>query len=118
MTPGETARRALAAAANTVEGVKATPYFRQSTNPGDAFVRLDTAGADDTGFGYMLTWQVCVILHQDLAAAEKQTDRLLPPLLAALDAEGHVTGAQPVQLALDGPTVPALIVSVILGQEK
>lgn len=111
------ARNALATAASSVAGVKATPYYRQSGKVGDAFVRLDRVARDSSGFGYMATWQVCVVLSQDQAHAERWIDDNLPALTTALEHQGVVTTAQPVQLALETGTVPALVITLAREQE-
>lgn len=107
----------LAEAASALEGVVVYPYFRQTTAPGSGFVRVESIDRDDSGFGFMVTWQVAVVLPQDLANADRWVEERVVDLIAALEPEGAVMGAQPVQLNLDGPTVPALIVTVIRAQE-
>lgn len=103
-------RNALAAAANTVEGVKAQPYFRQTTRAGDAFVRLDRWARDTTGFGYMETWGVCVVLPQDLEAAEKYLDEKLDALVSAIEKVLVVTTVTPSRLQLDTGVLPVVII--------
>lgn len=103
-------REALAAAANTVDGVHCTPYFRQSVKPGDAMVRLDRMTRDTSGFGFMVTWQVVVALPTDLSAAEKWLDANTDSLVAAIGEEMVVTTVMPQQLALDTGTVPVVLI--------
>lgn len=103
-------RTLIANAANTVEGINCTPYFRQSTKPGDAMVRLDRMVRDASGFAYMFTWQVVVMLPQDVAQAEKWLDANLPSLIDAVNEELVVTTVTPQQLQLDTGTVPVVFI--------
>lgn len=109
-------RTFIATAASTVEGVSCTPYFRQSTKSGDAMVRLDRKVRDASGFGFIATWQVVVILHQDLATAEKWIDANAALLAEALSEELVVTSITPQQLALDTGTVPVLFIEGTRGE--
>lgn len=102
-------RALLADAANTVEGINCTPYFRQTTKPGSAMVRKDRVNYPDR-FGGLVTWQVVVMLPQDLAAAEKFLDEKVPLLVDALWSEMRVTDAIPQQLALDTGAVPIVLI--------
>lgn len=103
-------REALSTAVNTVEGLNCTPYFRQSTKPGDAMVRLDRKVRDSSGFGFMATWAVVVILPQDMATAEKYLDAKVGPLVSAISEELVVTTVTPQQLALDTGLVPCVFI--------
>jgi hypothetical protein len=103
-------RTAIANAASTVEGVNCSPYFRQTTKPGDAQVRLDRMDRDDTGFGFMAVWQVVVMLAQDLQTAEKWLDEHIDSLVAAIREEMVVTTVTPQQLALDTGLVPCVVI--------
>lgn len=103
-------REEIADAANTVEGIKATPYFRQTTRPGDAFVRLDRWARDSTGFGYIQTWALCVLLPQALAAAEEYLDENLETIVEAVSEALVVTTVTPSRLALDTGTIPVVMI--------
>jgi hypothetical protein len=103
-------RQEIADAANTIEGIKATPYFRQTTRPGDAYVRLDRWVRDDTGFGYMATWALCVLLPQDLTAAEEWLETNLETVVTAIEEVLIVTAATPSRLALDTGTIPVVMI--------
>ena len=103
-------RIAISTAASTVEGINCTPYFRQSTKPGDAMVRLDRMDRDSSGFGFMAVWQVVVMLPQDLAAAEKYLDEKVAALVTAISEELVVTRVAPQQLALDTGLVPVVFI--------
>ncbi len=103
-------RTLIANAASAVVGVNCTPYYRQSTKPGDAMVRLERMVRDSSGFAYMATWQVVVILHQDLATAEKWIDSHTEALTEAVSEVLVITSLTPQQLALDTGTVPVLFI--------
>jgi hypothetical protein len=97
-------RQALATAASTVEGIHCTPYVRQTTKAGDAMVRLDRINYPNA-FGGVVTWQVWVVLPQDVQSAEKYLDSKVPPLVTALAEEMVVASVTPGQLALDTDVV-------------
>lgn len=104
------ARTALAAAAEKVEGISCSAYFRQTTKAGDAMVRLDRSTRSANGYGFVSTWQVLVILPQDIASAEKQLDTKLGELVEALGQEMHVSTVTPQQLQLDTGAVPVVVI--------
>jgi hypothetical protein len=103
-------RAEIAAAMNAVEGIHATPYFRQTTRPGQAFVRLARWRRDTSGFGFMVTWEIFVILPQDLAGAETYLDEKLPELTEAAEAVLILTTVTPSRLALDSGHVPVVVI--------
>src|SRR5680860_1505624 len=77
-------RQMLAKAASTVDGINVAPYFRTPTRPGDGSVRLDRMTRDLNGFGFVNTWNVVVLLPEDLASAEKWLDEKAPALIEVL----------------------------------
>ena len=103
------ARTALADVASTVEGVSVSAYFRQTTRPGDGFVRNGGITYPNK-FGGVVTWQVLITLSQDIATAEKWLDTKLPQVVGALGAEMTVRTASPQQLALDTGNVPCVVI--------
>ena len=103
-------RESLADAASTVDGISVTPYFRQSTKPGDGYVRLDRTNRDSTGFGFINVWQVLIILPGDLAGAEKFLEARVEALLEALNEEVIVISVTPQQLVLDTGTLPVVVI--------
>lgn len=105
-------RAAIAAAANTHLGEKrVAPYYRQSTKAGWGWVSLATRARDASGFGFMDTWEVRVVLAQEIATAEKWIDEHADDLTAAIAEELVVTGLTPAVLNLDTKTtVNALII--------
>jgi hypothetical protein len=100
----------LAAAISAVDGVgKCTAYHRQTTTPGEAMIRLDRRVRDDSGFGYLNTWQVVVILPQNLATAEKWIDTHGDALMDAARAHMVVLSLTPGQLPVDTSLVPCVV---------
>jgi hypothetical protein len=104
-----TARDEIAAAANTVAAIKAKAFYRQTTKPGDAWVRRDRTDYPNK-FGGIVTWQLLAILPQNLADAEQWVETNQPLLVAALGEAISVRSARPVELALDSGTVPVLLI--------
>lgn len=102
-------RAELAAAANTVEGINCHPYYRQSTKPGSAVVQKARVVYPNK-FGGIVTWQVLLMLPQDLATAEKFWDEKVPPIMAALSPSMTVTEVVAQQLALDTGAVPIVLI--------
>ena len=112
-------RTALADAANAVLGERrCTPYYRQSTRTGDAWVSLARHDRDDTGFGYMAAWEVRVVLHQDLAQAEKWVDEHVDDLVDALEQYLVVTAVVMVTLVTDTGNVPGVVVEGVRSHER
>jgi hypothetical protein len=105
------ARAELAAAASTVEGLDVVDYYRQSVRPGTGFVRLAEKTKADNGFGYVDTWDVVVVLPQDLVSAEKFLESVQGQLLAALDAVMYVQTLTPTQIVFDAQSVPGVVVT-------
>lgn len=104
-----TTRQELADAASLVDGITCSPYFRQTTKPGDAMVRLDHTDYPNV-YGGLVTWQIVVMLPQDYAAAEKFMEAAVPALVAALGPHMIVRRTTPGQLALDTGTVPVVFI--------
>lgn len=108
-------RQALADAANTVEGLNVSPYFRQSTKPGSGLVRF--AGLNRPNqFGSLITWQIVVFLSQNIADAEKFIDTKVPQIITTLEERRALRDglrAEPQQLALDTGTVPVVVIEGI-----
>lgn len=110
------ARKALADAASTVDGITCHPYFVQSLTTGQAVVRLDRINYPPDSFGGVVRWNVVVMLPQDQAQAEKYIEGHLDPLVAALDGEWQIAEAQPQQLNL--PSVGIVPVLFITGHRE
>ena len=110
-------RQALADAASSLDGINVTPYFRQTTKPGEGMVRLDRMNRAANGFGFMCTWQVIVLLPQDIATAEKYLDQRISDLVEAVSEELVVTSVAPQQLTLDTGTVPCIFIEGNREQE-
>lgn len=110
-------RQLLADAASSVDGIKVSPYFRQGTRAGDGMVRLDRTVRAANNFGYINTWQVIVMLPQDLAAAEKYLEQHASALVEALGEVMVVASVTPQQLALDTGLVPCVFIEGNREQE-
>lgn len=80
------ARDELAAAASTVAGVNVTPKWRQTTTPGEGWIRWARRAPDDSGFSRVDEWQVCVVLPQQADKQEAFVDSQIDPIIDALDA--------------------------------
>lgn len=103
-------REVLAEAASTVDDVACSPYYQQLTGPGHGVVRLDGSVRDDSGFGWIDTWQVLVFLPQDLGQAEVFAESIADPLIDALSPHMVVTSMAPTQLITDQGVVPCWLV--------
>lgn len=112
-------RQAIAAAADTVTGIKCEHYFAPVTKPGAACVRLDHTDYPNR-LGGVDHWQVIVRLPQDLAEAEKYMDTVRLPLYQAISAEIVVTSITPSQVIFEAGTVPlpCLIIAGHRAQEE
>lgn len=108
-------RSELATAAATVHGVTAHEYVVGDTSPGTVFPRLDRIEYPNA-FGGVAHWNVCLVLPQDLAEAEKYVEQMLPQLKAALDPHIVITAVQMQRLQLDGAGV--LPVAFINGHRE
>jgi hypothetical protein len=101
-------RRAIADAASSVTGIDVSPYFRQTTKAGSGMVRLDRTEYPNKLAG-VVTWQVIVLLPQDIATAEKWLDANGSALREAVGTELQVRSLTPQQLAIDTGTVPCVV---------
>ena len=86
-------RQALADAVSSVPDINCTPYYRQSMRSGDACVRL--AASNRANFGRINTWQIWLVIPQDMGQAERWLDEHIDALCAALDPE-FIQGVQSV----------------------
>lgn len=102
-------RADLATAISVVDGVHCTAYHRQTTNPGEAMIRLDRRIRSENGFGYMNTWQVVVILPQNLAQAEGWIDTHGDELIDAAANHLVVQSLVPGQLPVGSTLVPCVV---------
>ncbi|MCA1984797.1 hypothetical protein [Nocardioides nematodiphilus] len=94
-------RQILSDAISALPGLNCTPYYRQTTRPGDAFVRLARKDREDNGFGMVTTWQVWIILPSDMVAAEQWIDEHHDAIYEVLNAELYLTSATPSDMVLD-----------------
>lgn len=102
-------RQAIATAVSTVEGVTCTPYHREVTKAGESWVRLDRIAVDDSRFGSISTWQVVVLLPQNLVQAETQIDELGQALIEATEDVWAFQSLTPGQIPIANTTVPCVV---------
>lgn len=102
-------RQEIAAAVNSVAGISCSERFRQTTKPGDAMVRLDRIDYPDR-LGGIGTWQVLIVLAQDVATAEAWIDTNRDDLVTAVATTLSVRRVFPAELALDSGKVPVLFI--------
>lgn len=81
-----TAQEELAAAASTVAGVNVTAKWRQTTTPGEGWIRWVRRTPDESGFARVDEWQVCIVLPQQAEAQEKWVDSTTDLVIDALEA--------------------------------
>lgn len=98
------------ALALTFAWVDVTAEYRQSLAPASGFVKWNGRTVDDSGFGWIDTWQVWIALSQDVKTAEQWLADHLPELLAAANTELVVTSAYPAELVLGAGTTNGLII--------
>lgn len=103
------ARTEIATVISTVTGVHCTPYHRQTTTPGEAMVRLDRRNRAENRFGYLNTWQVVVILPQNLAQAEEWIESNGDDLIEAAETVLTVLSLVPSQLPVGTTLVPCVV---------
>lgn len=85
--------------------------YTQSLQPGHAFLKWNGRTRDDSGLGWIDSWQVWVALSQDVATAEEWMDIHLDELIAAADTELVVTSVDPAELILGASQSNGLIIT-------
>lgn len=112
-TPSLVDREAIRDAVITVADVaNCSLYWRQTLGPGEAMIRLARTESDDSGFGYINTWEVWVGLGQDPVSSENLLDNIGPALLEAVEpvlARPSLTPSELVPMP-GGPAVYGLII--------
>lgn len=107
----EDTRADLVTSANLVDGIeKVTPHYRQDLKPRNGFVKWGGRVRDDSGLGWIDTWQVWIALSQDIKTAEKWLEDHLDQLVASIDVELVVTSANPAEMLLGDKTTNGLII--------
>lgn len=104
---GAEVRQAIADAANTVTGMNVSPYYKQSTRPGDGYVRKFRVEYPNP-FGGLVTWQILIAAAQDIPTAERFMDDQVPALVEAISGELVVTDVTAVQFQYDSGLVPGI----------
>lgn len=102
-------REKIAAAASSAAGVHVTPYYRQVTKPGQGMVRFERTDYPNA-FGGLVTWQVVVLLPQNIAQAERWLDENGPALRTAVAEELVVRSMTVAQVVIDEGAVPAVVI--------
>lgn len=87
-----------------------TAEYRQSLQPYSGFVKWNGRDIDDSGLGWIDTWQVWIALPQDVKTAEQWLSDHLTGLLAAANTELFVTSATPAELVLEANRTNGLII--------
>lgn len=105
-----TTRADIATAASTVAGVNVTPDYRQIVKAGEGIVKWSGRIRDDSGLGWMDTWQVWIAIPQTVKAGEKWLTDHLDQLIAAIDDELVVTAALAADLVLGSTSTNGLII--------
>lgn len=108
-------REALVEAANSVDGINVSPYYRQTTKVFTGFVTYQRSTRDASGLGFMDSWSVVIVLPQDAVAAEKAIEEKFDALNAALKKELVIQTVQPITLVFDQAQVNALSVEGVRG---
>lgn len=104
-------RTELADAVTALAGIDVRPYYRQSTKPGDGWVTLSGWDRDDTGFGYMDTWEVRIILSTDLKAAEEWVETHGDAVVSAIEPLLIITSVALVTFVADAGNIPGLLIT-------
>lgn len=79
------AREEIAAAASSVAGVNVSAKWRQTTTPGEGWIRWARRAPDESGFSRVDEWQVCVVMPQQADQQEAFIDSKIDPVIDALD---------------------------------
>lgn len=87
-----------------------SPYYRQTLRPGDGWVSLGGWERDESGFSFMDTWELRVVLPQNLRDAEIWIDTHGEPLVNALKPHLTILALTPVTLVMDTGQVPGLVI--------
>ncbi|GAB3990110.1 hypothetical protein [Nocardioides marmoraquaticus] len=107
-----TVRDLLATAATQAGGVgTVSPYYRQTTKPGDGFVRLERIEYPNP-FGGVCYWNVVLLLPQSLDDAERWIEQYVPDVRRALAEHMTVTRVRPERLIFPGAgEVPCVFIN-------
>lgn len=104
-----TARDDIAAALGFA-WVDISAEYRQSLAPYSGFVKWNGRNVDDSGLGWIDTWQVWIALPQDVKTAEQWLADHLAELITAANTELIVTSATPAELGLEANRTNGLII--------
>ena len=110
-----TTRQELAEALTGIDGYHISAYYRQTTKPGDGFITITDLTRDTSGIGWMETWQIIIILGQDLNAAERRFENDIDTLVDTTSTILHVANVTLATLTLDTHTLSAVIIDGRIG---
>lgn len=96
-----------------VTGLRGHKYRPNTPAPGDAYPLMGPAERGP-GDAFGITWRVVLIGGSDETAAEALFDRVLPPLVDALDTKGYVSGWRPAELTpAEGIKLQAIVIDML-----
>lgn len=106
-------RQELADAMSSIDGIDCSPFWRTVNKTGSACVKFGRADASDNGFGMVTTWDVWVVLPNDMTQAEQWIDDHQDQIVNALKRvyNGGVQSLTPVASAAGNSTINVLVVS-------
>ena len=80
------AREELAEAASSVAGVNVTAKWRQTTTPGEGWIRWVRRAPDESRFSRVDEWEICLVMPQQPAAQETWLETVVDDVVDALEA--------------------------------
>lgn len=103
-------RADIAAALETVDGVRGNATPPKTPQPGDAWPIWETTALTTLGFGLAITWSVYVLLtNADLDQTMAEADPLVEAIASAIAPLGALGPIEPYRVTTNGPnTLPAL----------
>lgn len=91
-----------------------TPYFRQATKSGEGHVTRGPRNRDDSGFGWIDTYDVLIPLSPDVAEAEKLLEALQDDLASRLNQVMVVQSLTPTELIFGSGSVSGVVISGVV----
>lgn len=108
-------RQDIANAFVFVSAVTVSAGYVQTLAPYSGLVKWNGRARDDTGLGFIDTWQVWVALPQDVFTAEQWIADHLDELIEAVSTELLVTNCTLAELVLGASTTNGLIIEGARG---
>jgi hypothetical protein len=100
-------RASLAAALNTVSGVKGYAYRPTAPRAGDAWPQVESA-VREVADAWSISWRIFVVLPPDEKGASIAFDTLVPLLVDTIEATAYVDSVAPVVLATSAGDLNAI----------